>query len=74
MRHVFWAVVCLSLMGLTGCDSDRQEQHEVREQQGEISHTMRMYHLHILISLLLLQIPFFQFSLNLRFYVEPKVT
>jgi hypothetical protein len=50
MRHVFWAVVCLSLMGLAGCDSDRQEQREAREQSDKISHTMRMYHLHILIN------------------------
>jgi hypothetical protein len=50
MKSSFWAVVCLSLMGLAGCDSDRHEQHEVREQQDKISHTMRMYHLHILIN------------------------
>lgn len=50
MKLVLWTFTCLSLMGLTGCDSDRHEQHEVREQRGEISHTMRMYHLHILIN------------------------
>jgi hypothetical protein len=50
MKHAFWAIACLSLMGLAGCDFDRQEQHEAREQSGKMSHTMRMYHLHILIN------------------------
>ncbi len=50
MKHALWAVACLSFMGLAGCDFDRQEQHEAREQNGEMSHTMRMYHLHILIN------------------------
>jgi hypothetical protein len=50
MKVSLWAFVCLSLMGLAGCDFDRQEQHEAREQRDEISHAMRMYHLHILIN------------------------
>ena len=37
-------------MGLTGCDIDRQEQHEAHEHSGKISHTMQMYHLHMLIN------------------------
>ena len=50
MKSFYWVFACLSLMGLAGCDFDRHEQHEAREQRGKMSHTMRMYHLHILIN------------------------
>jgi hypothetical protein len=50
MRPAFWVFVCLSLMGLTGCDFDRHEQHEASEYRGKMSHTMRMHHLHMLIN------------------------
>jgi len=50
MRYVVWAFACLSLMGLAGCDFDRHEQHEANAYRDQISHTMRMHHLHMLIN------------------------
>lgn len=50
MKHALWVFACLSVIGLAGCDAGHQEQHEVSEQGGSMSHAMRMYHLHILIN------------------------
>lgn len=50
MKHALWAFACLSLMGLAGCDFDRNEQHEAREHRGKTSQTTRMHHLHMLIN------------------------
>jgi len=50
MRYAIRFFACLSVMGLAGCDFDRHEQREASEFRGQMSHTVRMHHLHMLIN------------------------
>ncbi|ATX80482.1 hypothetical protein Ga0123461_2076 [Mariprofundus aestuarium] len=47
MRLFFRLIVCLSLLTLSACEFDRHEMHEARQ---NISSTLKMHHLHMLIN------------------------
>jgi len=47
MKRIVWLLSCLSLMGLSACEFDRHEQHEARH---NLSYTLKMHHIHMLIN------------------------